>query len=160
LRPGVAAAKIRTHKPAIDRDVCIIGGGATGTFSAVHLIDAGKNLALVERKSRLGGHTETYRDPATGFVEDYGVVVYHDIPEVTDFFARFNVPLGPRVTGETDTRNFDFKTGERVPDDILPSPAETGQALGGITAISSSFSRTTTTSIPASTCRCRSRPIC
>jgi NADPH-dependent 2,4-dienoyl-CoA reductase/sulfur reductase-like enzyme len=87
LGPISVAARRRPHRPPIECDVCIIGGGATGTYSAVQLIDAGKSVAVVERSGRLGGHCETYRDPDTGEFEDYGVVVYHDIPAVTDFCA-------------------------------------------------------------------------
>jgi heterodisulfide reductase subunit A-like polyferredoxin len=52
----------------ITRDVCIIGGGATGTYSAVRLReDFNKSIVIVEKTGRLGGHTETYIDPITQF---------------------------------------------------------------------------------------------
>lgn len=58
----------------ITRDVCIIGGGSTGTYSAVRLSqDLGKSVVVIEKTSRLGGHTETHTDPKTGGPIDYGV---------------------------------------------------------------------------------------
>src|SRR5882724_8011733 len=89
LRPRSASARTTT----IERDVCVIGGGSSGTFSAVQLRDAGKSVLVIERKQRLGGHTETYVDPATGIPTDIGVVVFHSLPVVTNYFARFGVPL-------------------------------------------------------------------
>lgn len=41
----------------IVRDVVVLGGGATGTFAALKLKDAGKSVLVVEQKDRLGGHT-------------------------------------------------------------------------------------------------------
>jgi hypothetical protein len=78
----------------ITKDVCIIGGGATGTYSAVRLReDMGKSVAVIERQNNLGGHTETYIDPITGIPLDYGVRAWNNVTVVTDFFARFNVSL-------------------------------------------------------------------
>lgn len=116
----------------IERDVCVIGGGSSGTFSAVRLRDSGKSVVVLERKLRLGGHTETYRDPATGIPVDYGVVVFHDLPVVTDYFARFSVPLfpiSPADLGGPEVK-FDFRTGTPLTGYTPPSQAEVGQALG------------------------------
>src|SRR5262245_48490185 len=52
---------------AIHRDVCVIGGGSAGTYTAVRLRDLGKSVVVVERSGRLGGHCETFYDPVTGF---------------------------------------------------------------------------------------------
>lgn len=75
----------------IVRDVAIIGGGASGTFAAVKLRDAGKSIVLIEKEAILGGHTNTYQDPVTKQTVDYGVVVYHNQQFVKDFFDRLNV---------------------------------------------------------------------
>lgn len=77
----------------ITRDICIIGGGSTGTYSAVRLSDSGKSVVVVEAKDRLGGHTNTYTDPSTNETVDYGVVVFHNMSVVLDYFARFDIPL-------------------------------------------------------------------
>lgn len=57
----------------ITRDVAIIGGGATGTYSAINLRNLGKSVVVVEREAELGGHTNTYIDPSTGAPVNYGV---------------------------------------------------------------------------------------
>ena len=39
----------------LERDVCIIGGGSSGTYSAVRLQQMGLSVAVIEQKPRLGG---------------------------------------------------------------------------------------------------------
>ena len=127
LRPRSASAKTTV----IEREVCVIGGGSSGTFTAVNLRDAGKSVVVLERKQRLGGHTETYVDPATGIPTDYGVVVFNHLPVVSEYFARFNVPLislPPDAFGGPNV-NVDFRTGQ-TQTFSEPTQAEAGQALG------------------------------
>ncbi|OIW22922.1 FAD/NAD(P)-binding domain-containing protein, partial [Coniochaeta ligniaria NRRL 30616] len=99
----------------IVKDVVILGGGASGSYAAVRLKDSGKSVVVIEQKSHLGGHVDTYTDPETGIPIDFGVIAYLDLPGVKDFFARFNVsveaaPLAPLVT-----KYIDFSTGLPVP---------------------------------------------
>ncbi|MDQ7910229.1 FAD-dependent oxidoreductase [Phytohabitans sp. ZYX-F-186] len=134
LAPGSAASASPAHPAsasgegagggAIRRDVCVIGGGSSGTYAAVRLRDLGHSVAVVERAGRLGGHTETYHDPATGGSTDVGVLIYHDMPLVRDYFGRFDVPL-VRYTGQGGTANHyvDFRTGLVVPGYTPPAPA-------------------------------------
>ncbi|CAF1270632.1 unnamed protein product [Didymodactylos carnosus] len=73
----------------------------------------GKTVAVVEKRGRLGGHTQTYTDPVTGATIDVGVVVFHDLDIVKKYFARFNISL---VTANSNTPGvvseyFDFRTG-------------------------------------------------
>ncbi|KAJ5432260.1 FAD/NAD(P)-binding domain-containing protein [Penicillium daleae] len=75
----------------ITRDIAIIGGGASGTFSAVRLRDQGKSVILIEKESILGGHTNTYQDPVTKVPVDYGVEVFHAQQIVKDYLDRLNV---------------------------------------------------------------------
>jgi hypothetical protein len=100
----------------ITRDVAIIGGGATGTYSAIRLRDLGKSVIVVEANNRLGGHTHTYTDPATGGTVDLGVVVWHDLEIVRNFLARFDVPVA-KASFDTPgmvTKYVDFRTGTEV----------------------------------------------
>jgi hypothetical protein len=112
----------------ITRDVAVIGGGATGTYAAIQLRDLGKTVVVVESNDRLGGHTNTYTDPATGGKVDFGVIVWHDLPIVHDFFQRFDVPLTKAVfdTPGMVTKYVDYRTGKVV--DYTPS--DPSAALG------------------------------
>lgn len=66
------------NKDVITRDVAVIGGGSTGTYAAVNLQNLGKSTVLVERENILGGHTNTYTDPATNITVDYGLQAFWD----------------------------------------------------------------------------------
>jgi hypothetical protein len=119
--PATAASAGRP--PEIDRDVCVIGGGGSGTYTAIRLRDLGQRVVLVERNDRLGGHCETFHDPVTGRTTDIGVVVFHNLQIVKDYFARFDVPLttSPGATGVR--RYVDFRSGTVVPGYTPPAPA-------------------------------------
>ena len=39
----------------LQRDVCVIGGGSSGTYAAIRLQQMGMDVALIEEKDRLGG---------------------------------------------------------------------------------------------------------
>lgn len=41
------------------RDVVVIGGGASGTYGAIALKDAGQSVAVVEKQGNFGGHVNT-----------------------------------------------------------------------------------------------------
>jgi flavin-dependent amine oxidoreductase len=134
---GVAATKLTMPTASasegnpIVRDVCIIGGGSAGIYTAVRLGDLGKSVVVLEQKDRLGGHSETIDDAATGGVPiDIGVVVFENIPLVTNYFARFGVPLAPLNLTGGPTSYVDFRTGVTVAGYAPPGPAQLGAALG------------------------------
>jgi hypothetical protein len=110
---------------AIHRDVCILGGGGSGTYTAVRLRDLGKSVVVVESKNRLGGHCQTYHDPLTGGTSDVGVLLYYDFPEVRYFFDRFDVPLAPLPLDAVSNDYVDFRDGTRVAPLPPPSSIET-----------------------------------
>jgi hypothetical protein len=127
-----AAATSGHGGPVIERDVCVIGGGSSGTYTAVRLTDLGKSVVVVEHKDRLGGHCETYTDPATGLTTDIGVEVFHNLPIVQSYFSRFNVPLVTVNEGGGPTPVYaDFRTGEVVQGFTAPVPSAL-QAYYGI----------------------------
>ncbi|KAK4209471.1 hypothetical protein V8F33_012698 [Rhypophila sp. PSN 637] len=86
------------YDQVLQRDVCVIGGGASGVHAAVSLKDLGKTVVVVERSYRLGGNTLTYLDPGTGIPIDVGVVVFQPLPVVRRFFAKFKVPMANTST--------------------------------------------------------------
>jgi hypothetical protein len=127
-RLGLAGAVPASADAVITRDVCVIGGGSTGTYSAIRLRDLGKSVVVVEGNDRLGGHTHTYTDPATGGKVDIGVIVWHDLPIVHDYFNRFAIPLvKASFSGDGISEYVDFRTGKIVKGYTPPNP---GAALG------------------------------
>ena len=98
----------------IRKDVCIIGGGCNGTYTAIRPRDFGKSTIVIEKRESLGGHASTYTDPDTGVTLDIGVIVFGHLQEVKDFFARFDVPLKTAPTSLGSPTYVDFSTGERI----------------------------------------------
>ena len=119
-----------SSKDRLEVDVCVIGGGAAGTYAAIKAKDLSKSVAVVEQHDRLGGHTKTYVDPISKKVIELGVAEYEDTPIVRAFFKRFDVPLYtfnytiPGVTSEYA----DFSTG-------LPATPKQGDLLGAWNAL-------------------------
>ena len=112
---GASILDPATYSPenVITRDVVIIGGGSSGTYTAFRLRDFKKSVIVVEEQNRLGGHAETYIDPATGTSFNLGVVVFDQLTEVKNYFARFNVPL-KNDTSSSIPQWTDFATGKSV----------------------------------------------
>ncbi|RAK95827.1 amine oxidase, flavin-containing superfamily [Aspergillus ibericus CBS 121593] len=110
----------------IRRDVCIIGGGSSGTYAAMALRQLNQSVVVVEKSGRLGGHTVTYIDPTTDTPVDFGVTLFEDSPETVDFFTQLDVPVTKVVPGRVQTVRLDFRTGELVD----PYPGNITEALG------------------------------
>jgi hypothetical protein len=115
------------HTDIIERDVAIIGCGSSGTHASISLKDMGYTSIIVERTTRIGGHTETYFDPASGAPVDYGVVIFHDEDIIQNYFSRFNITLTKNIS-TLHSRTFDLRTGEAFTDDAF-SPEQTATAL-------------------------------
>ena len=77
----------------IYRDVCIIGGGSAGTYSAIRLREMEKSVVVVEQEDMLSGHTVTYTDPMTARPVNSGVIFWHNLDLVKRYFAHFNISL-------------------------------------------------------------------
>lgn len=100
----------------IERDVAIVGGGSSGTYSAIRLQQLGHSVALIEKEDRLGGHVNTYVDPAGRGTFDYGVIILVNISLVRDYFSYLDVPLGEYTGfGTGGTEFVDFAEGKAVP---------------------------------------------
>lgn len=134
----------------IHRDVAVIGGGSTGTYTAVRLTDHQKSVILIEKEAQLGGHAQTYTAP-NGYTIDYGVIVFAAKKVVTDYFSRFKVPLIQLPTSGGPSPNyFDFSTGKAVKY-TAPAAAAQGaafQAYGAQLAKYPSLDRSFNTSYP------------
>ncbi|KAH8894746.1 hypothetical protein GQ53DRAFT_804886 [Thozetella sp. PMI_491] len=109
--------------PIIYKDVAILGGGASGTYSAVRLReDFGKSVLLIEMEPFLGGHVNTYTIPETGEAFNYGVQSYIDYKGAKAFFERFGIPLQPNVLFASDTIYVDPNTGQLLTNVPPPPP--------------------------------------
>ncbi|KAL2106553.1 hypothetical protein VUR80DRAFT_6560 [Thermomyces stellatus] len=127
-RAGNACSK--PPAKVVERDICIIGGGSSGTYAAVRLADEGHSVAVVERQDHLGGHTVTYTDPDTGTPLNMGVIFFHDVPVVRDYFGRLGVELRDApITKDGATEHYDFSTGESVRGFELPDQDAVEAAL-------------------------------
>jgi hypothetical protein len=115
----------------IKKDVVIIGGGSTGTYSAIRLKDQGKSVIVIEKKDRMGGHTETYIDPVTKSPIDIGVKLLHDAPLVRNYFARFGLNLVPfSIDGQGGrTQAVDLRTGKQITG-VVDNATALGEAFG------------------------------
>ena len=112
----------------VTRDVCIIGGGSAGTYTAIRLSNMNQSVAVVERNDRLGGHTNTYVDPFTNATWDYGVLIWHNLSIVTDYFASLNVALTPAAqassSGGPAPIYANFGTGKTLVNFTLPNATD------------------------------------
>ncbi|KAH8882379.1 hypothetical protein GQ53DRAFT_584404, partial [Thozetella sp. PMI_491] len=73
-------------------DVLVLGGGASGAYVAAQLTDIyQKNVLVVERASRLGGHVNTIDVPGVDHPIEFGVQAYHNLSFVTPFFNRYGI---------------------------------------------------------------------
>jgi hypothetical protein len=129
LRPIETNTGLAGFKPShiIIRDVAIIGGGSAGTHAAISLKDKGYTSVVIEKKPKLGGHTETYYDPLTGAALDYGVVIFHNEDLVRTYFSRFNITLTQNIP-TLHTSNFDLRNGKRMVDDAF-TPEQIAKAI-------------------------------
>lgn len=87
----------------ITRDIAVIGGGATGTYAAIKLGDLGKSVVLVEKAGRLG------------------VSAYFNNSIVTDFFAKFHVPVVNFSFASSATPIFADFAAATIPANFTPS---------------------------------------
>jgi heterodisulfide reductase subunit A-like polyferredoxin len=52
-------------KPRADYDVCVVGCGGSGAYTAVQLMKLGYRVLVLEQQNRCGGHCEKVRLPGT-----------------------------------------------------------------------------------------------
>ncbi|KAE8420445.1 hypothetical protein BDV36DRAFT_293333 [Aspergillus pseudocaelatus] len=98
----------------IIRDVCILGGGSTGTYAAISLKDRAKSVVVVERNKILGGHTETLYLHNNQYI-DYGVVGVFNDELSRNYLKRLGVDHKPLLPSTQTTKYINFRTGKKVP---------------------------------------------
>ena len=115
MAPTATDSNVSSVGPdTITRDVCVIGGGGAGTYTALRIKDSGKSVVVVDPSWKLGGHAETYHDPKTGKTLDVGVIVFGHLDEVKNLFARFNIPLRQAPPNLPSAEYVDYATGEKI----------------------------------------------
>jgi monoamine oxidase len=81
-----------------DYDVVIIGAGAAGLAAASTLVRAGRTVALIEARDRIGGRVYTIRPPGATLPVELGADFVHGRPEETFAIA---AEAGPRLYEQT-----------------------------------------------------------
>jgi hypothetical protein len=111
-------------------EIAIVGGGATGTYSAVRLReDFNISIIVIEPRDHLGGHVSTYTVPETNTTLEYGVQSYVRNQAAFDFYARFNISTLPFAAKRLTAINVDVETGARLEEYISPAANATAAAL-------------------------------
>lgn len=146
---AAAGALSDTIDGVINRDVIIVGGGASGAHAAVRLRDMGKTIVVVEKRDRLvsqdsvaaprilsadgvsqGGHTDTYQDPLTGKPINIGVQAWTTYKNTTDFITkRMNMSVVAKSQTSLATKYVDFATGQALDNYTTPTSTEVLGAL-------------------------------
>lgn len=96
------------------RDICILGGGSTGTYAAISLKDKAKSVVVVERHKILGGHTETLYLGNNQYI-DYGVEGVFNDELSRKYLKRLAVDYKPLLPSTQTTEYVNFRTGKKVP---------------------------------------------
>ncbi|CBY01593.1 hypothetical protein IAQ61_003410 [Plenodomus lingam] len=112
-------------------DVVILGGGATGTYTALKLMDKKKSFAVVEISDKLGGHVETFIDPTSHRPIDYGVQAYISNDQTKEFFGRFNTPMINATLSPFPSKIVDFNSGIMPPNATAVNPTDLIGPLAG-----------------------------
>lgn len=129
IRPLTATINVSEYSDVIYREVAIIGGGSSGTYAAIRLLQNNKSVAVIEKQDRLGGHVNTFVDPVTGVSFDYGVIGFGNFSVVTNYFAYLGIGLQP-LTFKTGIQDFaNFQNGSLLPASDLPNATAQGTAL-------------------------------
>ncbi len=104
-----------SEQTVIETEVCILGAGGAGCYAAVQLQDRNIPFVVLEKTGRIGGHSETYREPGEGNFCDIGVRLYPDVPIVRNYYDRFGVKLAKADLTKGNRVYVDVKTGKRAP---------------------------------------------
>ena len=120
-----------TSNTTIERDVCVVGGGSSGTYMAVRLGDYGKSVVLLEQTNHLGGHAETYivQTPVGPVPINIGVEEFETTPVVLNYLNRFGLSTTSSTLSASNGNYVDLSTGHAFAY-TPPTEAAIGQALG------------------------------
>jgi hypothetical protein len=89
-----------------EQEVCVIGGGAAGSYAAYQLKKRGYAVSLLEPRNELGGNCKSFTMPS-GSVVNAAVIYFSNTPIVTDYFNDLGITY-VTVASRTPPINFLF----------------------------------------------------
>ncbi|KAL5610475.1 hypothetical protein FOBRF1_006592 [Fusarium oxysporum] len=124
--PNVMAIAQNVHV-----DVAVIGGGSSGIHAAINLKDAGATVVVIEKKSQIGGHAETYINPKTKVPANIGVVLLENTKTVQKYLSRLGVAVAKHnpFKATPSTQMYDFSLGVPVPAENRSEAVATKRAM-------------------------------
>ena len=108
------------------KDVCVIGGGASGSYAAYQLKKRGFDVAVLERDERLGGNCRTWYSEEGPI--DYGVQLLYPSQFVLDFLDELGVAHSPWVPAQA---HFIMSVDTN---EVLPTPPDDGSGAAAVAA--------------------------
>jgi protoporphyrinogen oxidase len=81
-------------------DVLIIGAGASGLMAAWELVQAGKKVAIVEARDRIGGRINTHTDEQFSIPIELGAEFIHGDLELTQLLLKKAKAASIKISGE------------------------------------------------------------
>ncbi len=94
-------------------DVIVVGAGFAGAVAARELAErAGKRVAIIERRSHIGGNAYDHLDEQGVLIHEYGPHIYHTVHErVHNYLSRF-----------TDWRDYQHEVLAFIRGEYIPVP--------------------------------------
>ena len=124
-----APKKTPSGPTKVKKEVCVIGGGAAGAFTAYGVQKSGYDTVLFEPRDNLGGNCEVVEvaskiDPSITYKIAAAVVIYVPTPTTQTFFNEFDIPTEKKKYGIV--KNFVYAG----PGAVFPAPPADPQVLG------------------------------
>lgn len=94
-----------------------------------------------------GGAVDSYTDPTDGKPYNYGVAVFADYGNSTEFFARFNISLAPMTLLSMQDLYADFRTGQELTNYTAPAFSDVVVALEKYLSICEKYESSKHTSV-------------
>src|SRR5688572_19747629 len=91
-------------------DCIIIGAGAAGLIAANKLSKAGKQVLLLEARSRAGGRIYTLSPPGfSRYIESGAEFIHGDLPLTSSLLRKANIPYTEMYGGMYQLENGDLQ---------------------------------------------------
>jgi len=122
----------------IHKELCVIGGGAAGSYTAYEAQQRGYETVLLEPKQELGGNCEIIAvrstiDPSVTYNVNAAVILYDPTTTVKAFFSDLNVPTSSFQQEQGGKFVYGIPTNQ-VPTGVIPAPPIDPQVFGAAVA--------------------------